>query len=532
LAGTLGIYGGMRLEFGGGAWSGGHLDSCCNGGGVWANQGQLDITATPLTAYRGVLENNATLRIAPGANLIWDQGNGTGLVANLTTTATPAVVQFDGTGQIGGVMSLNNEGIVRKTGAGTSVFDATLRNKGASSIYPGSIEVLEGTLALADQPGFTEARLYTEGGVITVAAGAVLAVRDGGQWRPFPEPGAYQVYTTSGSGAGHVRLETGGTLHGFFRLPNQAAPAVIAFAPGMFEWTGGAISDFVLRNEGEITISGTDAKTLSGAELENAGTIKLMAPTLQNGGILHLLAGSLMETINDSAIVSGGNNPQLIVDGTLRKLAGAGSFTLSDMNLAGTGTVEIIGGHLALPEVGSFYRMASFNGTLALSAGAVLDAPGGVPLVTADAGVVGVGGFSSGQVEQRGRIEPGAPYGAIAAAGNLQQNNTAVTRIAIGGTAPVTQYAQLQVGGDLYGQGTLKANFRDGFAPLAGNSFDLITVGGNLTNGIGSYQVINEGLAPGFQYTLTISPQKTVRLTALNNVLSLADYVFADGFEE
>ena len=525
--GTLGIYAGMRLAFNGGIWSGGGLDACCNGGGTWANQGALDVTAAPFAANGGTVENNAALRVVAGGDMRWVNNNSAPL-ANLTPGATAAVVELADTGRIGGGVTLVNEGIVRKTGAGTSVFYGRLRNLGTSAIRPGSIDVVAGTLAFADANGYQSA-LVMEDGHIDVAAGALLAIRDGGEWRLNPDTPATKVYVTTGSGAGHVRLETGGTILGANDFGN-ARGAAFDFDPGVFEWRGGSMSGFGARNDGELTITGPDPKLLNGFYLDNAGTIKLQV-TLPMAGRLWTLAGGLLEVGDGAGVMSGGANPSFVVDGTLRKLAGAGTFTIADMNLLGSGLVEIDGGHLALPEGNSFYSMQSFTGTLDLRAGATVDAPG-VLRVDQSAKLTGVGTSNANGAEQHGVIEPGAPFGALEIAGNrLYQANEAVTRIAIGGTAPLTQTAQLKVDGDLYANGsTLRVNFRDGFSPVAGDTFDLVTFGGTLGTGV-SYGVVIEGLAPGFQYTLTQTAQKTVRLTALNHVLSLADYVFADSFE-
>jgi hypothetical protein len=513
----------MRLQFLGGAWTGGGLDACCSGGGTWTNQGALDVSGNPITVNGGLLENNGTLRVLAGGRLHYP-GNYHPL-ANLTTGA-PAVVELADTGQMGGAVTLVNEGIVRKTGAGTAVFYGKLRNLGTSAIYPGRIEVQQGTLAIADFGG-NDGLLHTGGGHIEVAADAVLAIRDGGQWRPFDDGAVNQVYTTTVGGAGHVYLEAGGSIYGAGDVAGQRG-AVIDFDPGVFEWRGGSFTSYGLRNEGEINVTGPGPLSLDGMFLDNAGVIKLEVP-LPMSGRLWTLPGGLLEVSDGTTISAGGNNPYFLVDGTLRKRAGAGTFTLVDMNLHGTGTVEIDGGHFALPETGSYYRMGNFRGTVKLLANAAIETTGVVQVYQSV--LTGVGSVNA-SAEQHGLIEPGAPYGAIQVAGNLYQANDGTTRIAIGGTAPVAQIAQLTVGGDLYVAGgtQLRASFRDGFSPNAGDTFDLITVGGNFTNGI-PYTVQIEGLAPGFQYTLTQTPQKTVRLTALNKVLSLADYVFADSFE-
>lgn len=526
--GLLAVYEGRRLEFGGGLWSGGALDSCCNGGGTLANRAHLDITAASLPAFRNLIENNATLRVAPGAFLTWNQGNGNGLLANLTATGSPAVLHLDGTGRIGGVVTLVNEGIVRKTGAGTSVFNGKLRNLGQSLLYPGEIEVLGGTLAFADEGGF-EGTFVSEGAEIGVGLGAILAIRDGGVMLLTPEGGAAQVYLTRGHGEGRVRLESGGSMVGNLRLPDQGAPAVIDFAPGLFEFAGGALGGFgVIRNAGEITIVGSAPKFIT-QELENAGTIGLPDASVTLEGVLRLLPGSLLEA-SGSSTINGAGNSRLLLDGLLRKASGAGTLALSNLFVfEGSGRLEVSGGQLLVDNY------SQFRGTLHLDQ-ATLGSPNPTIYLREEATLSGVGTVATSQLEHRGLLEPGAPYGALALSGTLLQNGfnppLPTTRIAIGGPAAMAQHAQIQVGGDLRPFGILRVDFRDGYAPAAGTPFDLITIGGALTDSLARYQVVIEGLAPGFQYSLSLSPQNTVRLTALNQGLSLADLILRDGFED
>lgn len=526
--GQLNIYEGRRLEFVGGQWSGGAIDSCCNGGGTLANTGQLDISANPLPAFRNTVENNALLRVLPGGYLAWNQPTGGGLLANLTTTANPAVIQLDHTGRIGGVVTLVNEGIVRKTGAGTSVFPGKLRNVGTSPLHPGEIEVLGGSLVIADEGGF-EGTLVSEGGSIGVGLGATLAVRDGGVMLLTPEGGAHQVYVTQGAGDGRVRLEDGGTLVGQLRLPNQSAAAVIDFAPGLFEFAGGTLGAFgVIRNQGEISVAGTAAKIIT-QELENAGTIRLPAASTSLAGIVRLLPGSLLEATGNSTILHAGAG-RLVIDGLLRQ-AGPGTLTLDGSGFAieGAGRLEVLGGQVLAANY------SQFHGTLHLDQG-TLASPNPTIYLREESTLSGVGTVVASQLEHRGLLEPGAPYGAIVVTGTLLQNGfnppLPTTRIAIGGTTALSQYAQIQVAGDLRPFGFLRVNFRDGYAPAPGAHFDLITVGGALTDALTRYQVIVEGLAPGFLYSLTLSPQNAVRLTALNQGISLADLIMRSGFED
>lgn len=528
--GVMKIYEGRRLEFGGGTWSGGALDACCNGGGVLNNRGTLEITAATLPAFRNTIENNATLRVANGGALLWDPPSGGGLMSNLSTTATPALIQLDGTGRVGGALLLRNEGIVRKTGAGTSIFTGTLRNLGLSPLYPGRIEVAgPGTLAIADHAGY-EGKLISEGGTIEVGAGATFAIRDGGQMQLTPESGPDQVYLTRGLGPGRVRLESGGTLAGSDRLADQSAAAVIDFAPGVFEFAGGNLGAYgLIRNSGEITVVGTGPKLMN-YEVDNAGTMRLPSASMTLDGTLRLLPGSLLEASGTSHIDGAG--ARLVVDGTLRKSAGSGTLTLSNafqsFRLEGAGRIEVLGGVLLADNYAQFY------GTLELAQATISSTNPGIYL-REEATLSGVGTVHASQLEQRGRIQPGAPFGVLTITGTLRQDGfnppVPTTHIEVGGPTASTEYDQIQVGGDLRPFGILRVNFRDGYGPPPGSQFDLITLGGQLTGPLTQYQVIIEGLAPGFQWSLTLSPQNTVRLTALNQGISLGDLIFRHGFE-
>ncbi len=80
------------------------------------------------------------------------------------------------------------------------------------------------------------------------------------------------------------------------------------------------------------------------------------------------------------------------------------------------------------------------------------------------------------------------------------------TRIAIGGPTAPNQHAQIQVAGNLRPLVTLRVTVRDGNTPVADTAFDRITSGGALTAMLSHYPVVIEGLAPGFQDALDLSP--------------------------
>ena len=81
------------------------------------------------------------------------------------------------------------------------------------------------------------------------------------------------------------------------------------------------------------------------------------------------------------------------------------------------------------------------------------------------------------------------------------------------GTA-LGEFGRLDVTGSAAFDGTLDLNFVDGFAPVTGDAFDLINLGG-----IGDFSGLGidiTGLAPGFQYDDGFS-NGALTVTALNN---------------
>lgn len=85
--------------------------------------------------------------------------------------------------------------------------------------------------------------------------------------------------------------------------------------------------------------------------------------------------------------------------------------------------------------------------------------------------------------------------------------------------------------GYLQPNGRLQVNFENNFAPSSGNTFDLISVNGAVIQPITQWPVQIAGLEPGFQYSLTLTAQNMVRLTALSDGVSLPDPIFGNGFD-
>ncbi|MAE65981.1 MAG: hypothetical protein CMJ18_17050 [Phycisphaeraceae bacterium] len=115
-----------------------------------------------------------------------------------------------------------------------------------------------------------------------------------------------------------------------------------------------------------------------------------------------------------------------------------------------------------------------------------------------------------------GTIRPGDPVGSLLVDGNLVMRPTGVIDMQIMGPAAGTGHDVLEISGDLSLDGVLDVHFIGGYAPLAGDVFDLLTLTGD-GEIIGSFAEVSVfGLEPGFQFAVgrTLS---TVFLEALND---------------
>ena len=69
----------------------------------------------------------------------------------------------------------------------------------------------------------------------------------------------------------------------------------------------------------------------------------------------------------------------------------------------------------------------------------------------------------------------------------------------------------------------LELDFINGFAPHAGDTFDLVAYG-SLTGNFSTIDI--EGLNPGFQYTLAPDGSGNLQLTALNDGVPTDQYIW------
>ncbi len=185
---------------------------------------------------------------------------------------------------------------------------------------------------------------------------------------------AGKILTLNGTGAVGTNgcfLLSGGSLSGINHV-------VLA---GVLNWQSGSIDTnaaVTVTAGGRVTLSspGNRTKSLDGC-LTNGGTVTWQPHgPFAVGGTLHNLAGGLFEAQEDNVpITKAGDQAIVVNDGVFRKSANPGAIACR-VPLIIRGTVETLGGTLALEEGGVFHSGCAFTGagTTSLNSGTnVLD---------------------------------------------------------------------------------------------------------------------------------------------------------------
>jgi hypothetical protein len=264
-------------------WSGSSPTEIDGGTAGVTNLGSLTLTGDGEKRLSHALTNVGTISHGGTGNLVrlngGDLSNLAGATYEFTSDADLATNSFI------------NRGTLRKSGgAGASSIDSlTLSNEN------GTIDVRSGTLELLSRSG------ANTGGTFNVSTGAVLDLT------PTCCSSVLMRYAGvyTGSGAGAVRLANSAIVA-------DAAGATFNFPPGMFQWTGGALVGGTagINNVGSITLSGANAKTLSGV-LNNAGTIIHSGSGNLSVGTLNNLPSGVYDLQGDMQLVRTGGEGNL-----------------------------------------------------------------------------------------------------------------------------------------------------------------------------------------------------------------------------
>ncbi|HKS23076.1 MAG TPA: hypothetical protein VJZ76_09790 [Thermoanaerobaculia bacterium] len=445
--------------------------------GVPVNAGTLSVTAgtatlnaaasaDAFTMNGGTLGGSATLTLPNGGTWAGGTMSGSGTTLNQSTLSVTAPVALTGrtlqnagtlnvNADIAGNGTINNAGTLNTSSnssiAPTVNSSGTLYANGPSTVidFSGGTPSISGSLAGTGKFRFSGAAATVTGAWsgqrIEVAGGSVAFNSDG----TFPD------LTLSGgtlTGSGNVTVTgpatwSGGTIAGSGALTFDANANVTM--PGD---VGAATLSRALSNKGTITFAAaSNGLLIDGVAITNDGTFDIQST---------------------QPITVSPNTPPFANSGTLKKSAGINLMQFA-APLANSGTVRI--------ETGAI----QFSDTYVQSTGSTT-VLGGASLQTAtlslNGGTLGGNGTISGTVNSQASVAPGASPGTLTIDGNYVQGPSGSLAIQLAGTSPGTQYDRLIVSGSVTLGGTLNVTAIDGFTPIAGNIFQILTFGSRTSN--------------------------------------------------
>jgi hypothetical protein len=265
-------------------------------------------------------------------------------------------------------------------------------------------------------------------------------------------------------------------------------------------------------NPGDLAVGGSNAvlDSLNG-ELQLGGWV--IGASTGDIGSVRMIGGTAYVTKTAQVAASSGSSGILILDG-LRT-----SLYASTLFVGNSGEADVTNS--------ASLQMSNCTvwGILDVNAGW---ASAGAPVAGATTGTLYIG--SSGVVTGGGQINGGvfigsggkmiADYGdgLFSINGDYQQAAGSTLSVELSGKMAGSQYGVLNVSGNVSLAGNLELDFVNGFAPHAGDAFQIVEYGKSVVGGFGVVQIT--GLASGAQFSLQTNAARAFVLTSLTNTVS------------
>ncbi|MBI3848159.1 MAG: HYR domain-containing protein [Planctomycetes bacterium] len=381
------------------------------------NTGQIDVSG-------------GTLNINMLGNVVTNSGAIT--IAGAATVATVPNLGASGTFTFAAGGSITGAGTLDFNGLSLANVNVPFTNTLAELKFRNCADV-SGLATLTNQTVITQTGGRMNAPVVN-DSGATYVIRGGSNLRinsSFDNRSGALLSFEGGSGFGTVSLTVadGTTLtnHGEIRLVNASALAgdvtLTVSAGSLVNQTDGLIS---------FPAGTTGTRTLT-AQLDNRGRVDIQFPVTINK--------ASADHVNESS-----------------------------------GEIDIVGGNLIVTQSTTTPTFDN-AGTIAISAGRVLDVNGGT-LTNSGSGIISGNGTidSAGTTFSNAAIvRPGSPIGIETFTGPYPQTATGRLEIEIGGTTPGTQHDRVDVTGAATLTGTLQVTFVNGFVPVPGQSFTVLS---------------------------------------------------------
>jgi T5SS/PEP-CTERM-associated repeat protein len=500
---------------------------------------QSSVTATGLllVANGGVV--NAANRGSLNLNSLRIQSGSVTIDSNATLNLTSNTVVLIGSGGTG-TLSVQGGGTATGTGQlvlGTSAGSAgTLNITGSGSSYSGSSGVMVGSSG-------TGLLNVTSGGLL--ASGAAIIGANPGSNGTATVSGAGSRWSIAGGlsvgsgGSGSLNISNGGLVTNGSAIIGELAGSngSVSVSGVGSQWVNSGSLSVGQNGSGSLFISGggvvSNVNAVLGDKTGSSGSVTVtgLGSLWQNSGILTIGGdGAANLTIDTGTVTAGGasmgsnsmpvqvtvtNHGTLSVLGDV-SIGGAASTTVTIEN-GGTfssGTNATIGGTggdttVTITGTDSSWTLNGAGNLTIDDKGSLLVMDGGT--VTSASITVATGGLLNGQggniigsvFNRGGTITPGDATGILSINGDYHQSS-GVLLFEIDGLGPA-QYDRMVISGlaNITG-GYIDIQFGNGFVPVAGESFDLLSVLGGLA--ISNVIVDVTGLPSGLQFLDSIGP--------------------------
>jgi hypothetical protein len=416
--------------------------------------------ATLLLMQGALIQLGGELALADGAVLTSSTAPQSKLVIQpgaLLNSTNGSTIQ----GSTNDILTVDNSGTVRanagiftlandldwESSSGIGEFQASAPD--AVLLFAGPLNVQSGVLFLFTGAGTNR---WLGGGTIR----GIAQVGAGGAGSQNPRTGNVEI-SSSFNGGGSVHV-LGGT---------QA---------GVVNWSDGTMGMAQMNIDlgATLRMGGPNGTTrqLSGCNLSNSGSCFITGGdfALIQGATINNLAGAsfVFQTNVPLNVLAVGSNVSFNNAGTLLSPSGTGVNSI-DSSFTNSGKLEILSGNLV------------FNGPWQQTQGVTILDPGttlvGTNLTILGGTVSGSGTIAGNLINSAGTISPGMTIGVLSTSPgeSYQQGTAASLSVELGGALPGSQYDQFVVGGSAALAGRLVVSLANGFLPVPGETFEVLT---------------------------------------------------------
>ena len=457
-----------------------------------------------------------TLNVRDGATVGFDHARGQVWVVGDPRRGTQGALTVAGAGTRLIVPTGIMLGRVNSNGGTLAVSGGAFVQSGSATIQDLGTAQVSGANTFWQIDGLLTLQNFGQASFMTIASGAGVganSVRIGSNNGPVNRQARF---TVSGAGSRLLVAEQ-------LTVGRDAQSGLLQVLAGAQVHSGSALVGERFRARGDALVDGAGSHWrvgAGGAGEITVGAMGVATAQLSNGGLLtagrmHLgrtVVASIRDQVGGSLVI-GGSGPAkapgrlAVAEAIHIQQTGRIVFnhtsnghrfeTVVVSGAPGEGLIDQRAGTTILDA-----DLSLFTGVTQVNGGTLLvDGVLGSPLVTVASGAtLGGNGVLMGDVlaEPGAIVNPGNSPGRLAINGNLALQQGARLVLEIAGLTAGSQHDQLQVGGNLaLALGTVELAFVDGFAPAAGQRFNLLGVGGSFSSGAISIS----GLLPGWQFS-------------------------------